>query len=461
MDRPSPAAETPRLAPVAGPFLLWGLGVGYVISGDFYGWNAGLGATGYLGYLVALGFAAVLYAALVLAIAELSAALPHAGGPYAFCRLAMGRLCGYLCGVAVLLEYVVAPAAIATAIGAYVNVLVPSVPVLVSAAAVYVVCIAVHLMGAELSLSLELGLTTLALLMLTAFVVVAFPSITTERLLQVGSGEVFPKGAGGLWAALPSAAWFFLAIEGLPMAAEEARNARRDLPVALMASFATLAVAAICVLTVSAGLGGAAAVGSADAPLPTAVRIGLGQNHWLLGPLSLVGLAGLLASFQGIILSYSRLTFALSRAGYIPGFLSKLNGRKAPVWAIVVPGIASFSLASLCAALPGQAIPTLVSLSVFGAAVSYILTMAAAILLRRRRDLHRPFRAPGGSAAAWIALALSVVLLPAGLREHPVALVLGALVFGLFLLLYFTYGRARTAGVFAEEELGSAGRNEA
>ncbi|MBI3682095.1 MAG: ethanolamine permease [Acidobacteria bacterium] len=432
-----------------------------MISGDYYGWNFGLEATGYLGYLIALAFAAVLYAALVLAIAELSAALPHAGGPYAFCRLAMGRLGGYLCGVAVLIEYVVAPAAIATAIGAYVNVLVPSIPVLVSAAMVYLLSIAVHLMGAHLSLSLELVLTTLALLMLVVFVAVGLPSVTADRLLEVGRGEVLPKGAGGLWAALPSAAWFFLAIEGLPMAAEEARDARRDLPVALVASFVTLAVAAVCTLTVSAGLGGAAAVGRADAPLPVAVAIGLGQSHWLLRPVSLVGLAGLLASFHGIILSYSRQVFALSRARYFPGFLSKLNGRKAPVWAIVVPGAVSLALVALGLALPGQAIPVLVSLSVFGAAISYILTMVAAILLRRRRDLDRPLRPPGGSAAAWIALALSAVLLPAGLREHPAAMALGALVYGIFLLLYFAYGRARTAAASVEEELVLPGKSEA
>jgi ethanolamine permease len=443
-----------RLSPVAGPLLLWGLGVGYVISGDYYGWNFGLAATGYWGFLIALGIVAVLYATMCAAIAEMSAAIPHAGGPYAFARMALGPVGGYLCGVGVIIEYVVAPAGVATAIGAYVNVLVPVLPTVVTAIAVYAIFTAVHLYGVGSSLILELIFTAVATLMLVVFFVVGLPSITFANLNEVGGGAVFPEGIGGLWAALPLAAWFFLAIEGLPMAAEEARNPERDMPRALVSSFVTLAVLAFLTLTVAAGLGGAREVGEAAAPLPVAVQNGLGDGHWLVGVISFVGLAGLLASFHGIVLAYSRQIFALARTGYLPSALSRVNDRRAPTWALVVPGLVGVMLVILGSTLGAGAIPVLVTMAVFGAAISYILMIVSAIVLRRRRpDLPRPYRMPGGEATAWVALVLALVLLPAGIKDYPVAMLFGLLVFAAFAAYYFLYGRHRLVSRSIEEEL--------
>lgn len=443
-----------RLSPVAGPLLLWGLGVGYVISGDYFGWNFGLTATGYWGFLVALAIVGVLYATMCAAIAEMSAAIPHAGGPYAFARMALGPVGGYLCGVGVIIEYVVAPAGVATAIGAYVNVLVPNLPTVTTAIAVYVVFTAIHLYGVGSSLIVELIFTAVATLMLVVFFVVGLPNVTFANLGEVGGGAVFPEGIGGLWAALPLAAWFFLAIEGLPMAAEETRNPERDMPRALVSSFITLAVLAFLTLTVAAGLGGAREVGEAVTPLPVAVQNGLGGGHWLVGTISFVGLAGLLASFHGIVLAYSRQIFALARTGYLPALLSGVNDRRTPTWALIVPGLVGVLLVILGFTLGASAIPVLVTTSVFGAAISYILMMVSAIVLRRRRpDLRRPYRMPGGEITAWVALILALVLLPAGIKDYPEAMLFGLLVFAAFAAYYFFYGRSRLVSRSIDEEL--------
>ena len=105
----------------AGWVLLAGLGVAYVISGDFAGWNLGLGRGGFGGLLIATVIMAVMYLCMVLSLAELSASLPTAGGGYSFARRALGPWGGYLTGMAILLEYALAPAAIAVFIGGYVN----------------------------------------------------------------------------------------------------------------------------------------------------------------------------------------------------------------------------------------------------------------------------------------------------------------------------------------------------
>ena len=109
--------ESRQLQKTAGALLLWGLGVGYVISGDFFGWNFGLNAGGFGGLLVATAIMATLYVTMIFSIAEMATMMPVAGGPYAFARRAMGPWGGYLTGLAVTIEYVVAPAVIATGIG--------------------------------------------------------------------------------------------------------------------------------------------------------------------------------------------------------------------------------------------------------------------------------------------------------------------------------------------------------
>jgi len=434
--------------------LLWGLGVGYVISGDYYGWNFGLAATGYWGYLIALAFAGLLYAAMAGVIAEMSAAIPHAGGPYAFTRMALGKVGGYFCGVGVMMQYIIAQAAVATAVGAYINVFVPTVPVLASAVAVYVVFTAIHLVGAGTSLKLELVFTAIATVGLVVFAAVGLPNVTLENLNEVGGGEVLPNGLAGFWATLPLAAWFFFALEGLPMASEEASDPGRDMPKALASTWVTLAIVAVLTLTVTAGLGGAKTVSGADAPLPAAVRVGLGDDHWLIGVVSFFGLASLLASFHAIVLAYSRQIFALSRTGYLPRFLADLNRWRAPTWSLVVPGLIGIGLVLLGSVLPGSAIPVLLTTAVFAATVTYVLMMVSGIVLRRQRpDLTRPFKVPGGQVTAGVGVVLAAILLPAGVAGYPIAILIAVLVFTAFAAYYLLYSRHRLVSDSIEEEL--------
>src|SRR5712692_4676788 len=98
---------------------LWALGVAAVISGDFFGWNYGLTAGGFGGMFIALAIMTVMYAGLCFSIAEMSPALPHAGGAYSFARTAMGPWGGYITGLAENMEYILTPAVIVVGIGGY------------------------------------------------------------------------------------------------------------------------------------------------------------------------------------------------------------------------------------------------------------------------------------------------------------------------------------------------------
>src|SRR2546422_10953195 len=83
---------------------IWALGVGVVITGLYFGWNFGLPVGGPVGVLIASLIVCVLYLTWVLALSELSVAMPFAGGPLAFGRRAVGKWFGFLMGWSMFLE---------------------------------------------------------------------------------------------------------------------------------------------------------------------------------------------------------------------------------------------------------------------------------------------------------------------------------------------------------------------
>src|ERR1044071_6277058 len=115
-----------QLAPTLGKLHLWGIAVGLVISGEYFGWSYGWGAAGTLGFLLTTLMIALMYTAFIFSYTELTCAIPHAGGPFAYSLRAFGERGGLIAGMATLIEFVFAPPAIAMAIGAYLNVQFPA-----------------------------------------------------------------------------------------------------------------------------------------------------------------------------------------------------------------------------------------------------------------------------------------------------------------------------------------------
>uniref|UniRef100_M4BII1 Amino acid permease/ SLC12A domain-containing protein n=1 Tax=Hyaloperonospora arabidopsidis (strain Emoy2) TaxID=559515 RepID=M4BII1_HYAAE len=99
---------------------LWALGVGAVISGNFFGWQTGLVA-GFNGLLINLSLVTVLYVLLAFSIAELSTTVPSGGGPYVFALHAIGPRAAFFAGQAESLKVVITCAVIVTGISSYMN----------------------------------------------------------------------------------------------------------------------------------------------------------------------------------------------------------------------------------------------------------------------------------------------------------------------------------------------------
>src|SRR3954454_18111506 len=103
-----------------GVWHIWALGVGVVITGEYFGWNPGLKEGGPIGMLLASLFVCALYLMWVLALSELSVAMPFAGGPLAYGRRAVGPAFGFVMGWSMFLEALFAAIGTALATGGYI-----------------------------------------------------------------------------------------------------------------------------------------------------------------------------------------------------------------------------------------------------------------------------------------------------------------------------------------------------
>ena len=444
----------------AGWVLLAGLGVAYVISGDFAGWHFGIGAGGWGGLLIATVLMATMYTAMVFALAELSTTIPTAGGGYGFARRALGPLGGFMTGTAILIEYALAPAAIATFIGGYVETLTG-----IGGWVVYLLCylifVGIHLYGVGEALRLMFAITAIAVVALAAFIIGMIPQFDPANLFNIdptnaaGASSFLPFGVVGIWSAFPFAIWFFLAIEGVPLAAEESRNPTRDMPRGLIAGMAALLLFAVLVLVFGPGGAGSATFTSdemlaAPSVLPLALEEAYGGGNALVTFVNIAGLAGLIASFFSLIFAYSRQTFALSRAGYLPRLLSITSGRRTPWMALIVPGVIGLVLSTAGGSAGGV---TLLNCAVFGATISYALMMLSHIVLRRREpDLERPYRTPGGVATSGVAVVLAVLAVIATFIVDVRAALITLGVYVLFLAYFGLYSRHHLVAQAPEEE---------
>jgi ethanolamine permease len=436
----------------AGWVLLAGLGVAYVISGDFAGWNFGLAEGGWGGLLVATLLMGTMYTAMVFALAELSSTIPTAGGGYGFARRAMGPWGGFMTGTAILIEYAIAPAAIATFIGGYVEALI-GVGGWIVYLACYLIFVGIHLYGVGEALKVMFAITAIAVVALLVFVIGMIPQFEVANLFDIdptnaaGASSFLPFGLVGLWAALPYGIWFFLAIEGVPLAAEETRDPATDMPKGLIAGMMALLVFAALILVFAPGGAGSSVIQDSDNPLPLAVESAYGGSNALGSFVNIAGLAGLVASFFSIIFAYSRQIFALSRAGYLPRLLSVTGRRRTPWVALIVPGVIGFVLS-----ITGDG-ARLLNVAVFGATISYALMMLAHIVLRRSEpDLERPYRTPGGVATSGVALVLAVLAVIATFIVDVRAALIALGVYALFLAYFGLYSRHHLVAQAPEEE---------
>jgi len=266
----------------------------------------------------------------------------------------------------------------------------------------YLVFMALNIVGVQIAATFELVITLLAIFELLVFMGVVSPGFSVANFTKGGwSGQDSFSLASipGIFAAIPFAIWFFLAIEGVAMAAEEAKDPKRSIPIAYIAGIITLVLLALGVMVFAGGAGDWTKLANLNDPLPQAMKLIVGEHSGWLHMLVWLGLFGLVASFHGIIMGYSRQIFALAREAYLPSYFAQVHPRfKTPHRAILaggVVGIAAIYSDELIKIGGMTLTANIVTMSVFGAILMYILSMLSLFKLRRDEPaMARPFRAP-------------------------------------------------------------------
>jgi len=479
--------EKRSLKRTAGVWGLWGIGIAAVISGDFSGWNPGIGQAGWGGLLIATLVVIVMYFTMIFSIGEMSAAMPHTGGAYSFSRAALGPWGGFITGLAETIEYVVTTAVVVLFSAGYLNSILATLTngavdfsedgsntIWILWIVLYVLFVGLNSLGASVGFRFALIVAIISMGILLVFAVTAFANgaVDFSRLFDIepvdGNTTFLPFGAVGILFALPFAIWFFLGIEELPLAAEEATNPTKDIPRASVWGVVTLAFFGLLVLFLNPAVTGAKALTESpglDEPLLVGFATFLPPEAAAI--LSLFALIGLLASLQGIMYAYGRNMYSLSRAGYYPKFLS-LTGRKhqTPWVALVVGAVIGFIILSAVTLvsqnvpdLAGAAIGIILFIAVFGAVISYMMQMVSFIVLRRKfPTAKRPYKSPTGVAGAVVAgiiafLAFVGIILAPDFR---LAVITFVIIFAVGIVIFALVGRHRLV-LSPEEEYALSG----
>ena len=394
-----------KLKRVLRPIHLWAIAVGLVISGEYFGWNLGWGVAGTIGFLIATLIVTVMYVTFIFSYTELTTSIPHAGGAFAYAYRAMGPVAGLIAGYATLVDFLFATPAIAFALGSYLHFLYPPVSVLQSAVLFNLVFIFINIWGVKESATFSVFITILAVAELLLFMGIISPNFKIGNYLS----HPMPFGWGGIFAALPFAIWFYLAIEGVAMVAEEVQEPKRNIPKGYLYGLGTLMLLALGVMILTGGITDWRKLSNLDYPLPEAIGIVLGKSNGFTKIFASIGLFGLIASFHGTILASSRQVYAMARSTYLPRFLSGVNHRfNTPHWAIIAGGVVSFI------ALYTGTTAQIIIISVMGAVLMYMMSMLSLFILRKKEPgLERPFTSPLYPYFPAIALTLSGVCLSA------------------------------------------------
>lgn len=389
-----------------GPLKLWGLGVGYVIAGMFFGWSHGLVHGGIYGLLIATFLMILMYFCFVFSYCELCTYEPDAGGVFVYAHRAFGRNIGFVAGLLQIIEFVFAAPAISLAIAACIEFCFSIDHPFFIASSCYVLFTIINIMGINLSARIELIFSLIAVFALICFFTISAPHFNSYYLTEDKSSLSALK----IFAAIPFAMWFFLGIEGLANVSEETINPQKNMTYGFISAMTTLTLLAVLTLLLCVGIGGWKNVVytnvpslSTDMPIALALSQIIELDSLAFMGIVLGGLIGLLASFHGLMLVASRALYKFSLDGFLFAKASMISKKHhTPVNALVINSTIG------CVAVYSGKTDLLITISGLAALCCYVICSLSMIKLRLSKPkLKRPFKAPFFPVVPLIALAIS------------------------------------------------------
>ena len=393
----------PTLKRALGRWDLTAIGVNQVIGGAIFLWPAQVAAQ--IGAWSPIGF--VLIAGLSLSVAlccaELASRFDATGGPYLYARAAFGEFVGFEVGWMQWFSRASSQASImaatAVALGYYVPALTVGWPRAAFLTALTLGFATINIRGVRQSALVVDALTIAKLAPLAVFIVVGLAFVQTPRLTSLPAITVPQALAAGLLLI-----FIYGGYETVPILAGEAVEPRRDVPFAIVATIAAVAIVMTLVQIVAQGV--LADVAAHATPIADAAAAFLGvAGGLLIGVGSVLSMTG---NNAGQVLNGSRTLFALAEAGQLPAFFARIHPRfRTPVHAIVFQSAVALTLA-----LSGS-FAAIAVVSALARLVMYASSAAATLKLRSHPSADvKParFTAPLGPTAPLVALVVCVAL---------------------------------------------------
>ncbi|MEW5839642.1 amino acid permease [Nitrososphaera sp.] len=373
-----------------GTGLILGAGI-YVLIGDVAGIA---GNAMWISFVIA----AVIAAFTGLSYAELSSVFPRSAAEYVYVKSAFGsELFAFVTGWLVVFVALVSAAAVAIGFSGYFASFVPGAnPVLVAALLVAGLS-AVNFVGIRESVWTNTTFTIIEIAGLAIIIGAGlwmFSSgqpVATVDYFEMPPAITSPAlAAGALLGAVGLVFFAYFGFENLANVAEETKNARRVIPVALVASIAITTAIYVLVAVAAVALAGWEALSSSDAPLALAAEKAFGRTGTVL--LSAISLFATTNTVLMLLIAGSRIMFGMSGYGALPASLAAVHPKtRTPYKAVAAAGVAAVAVV---AASSGR-IDAVARVAVFGIFIIYAFVNLSLIWLRYKKpEMERPFRSP-------------------------------------------------------------------
>ncbi|MBD7968235.1 amino acid permease [Paenibacillus gallinarum] len=390
-----------NLKKTLGPFDLTVLGIGAIIgTGVFV--VTGTAAADNAGPALVISFvvAALVCILAALCYSELASTVTISGSAYAYSYAAFGEVFGWLMGWALVLEYGLAAASVASGWSAYVQGLLAGfnihLPAALSGAfnaasgqivdlpAVIIILLICLLLtrGAKETARFNAFMVFVKIAVILIFVVVGAFYVKPDNWTPF-----IPFGYSGILSGAALVFFAYIGFDAVATAAEEVKNPQRDLPIGIIASLLVCTILYVIVVVVLTGMVPYTELSVAD---PVAFALRFVEQDFAAGLISLGAIAGITTVLLVLLYSQTRLLFAISRDGLLPKFLSKVDEKsQTPVRSTWMVGLV---IALLCGFLP---LDKLASLTNMGALFAFAIVSLGVIGLRKARpDLKRGFTVP-------------------------------------------------------------------
>ncbi len=361
--------QAPALKRSIGLWSAVAINVGAIIGGGIFV-VTGIVA-GYAGSALILSmiFAGVIAFITASSFARLAAWQPVEGGAYEYGRQLISPYAGFLAGWMWLVANTFTGAAVSLGFAFYLSAALPGLPTNIVATIMCLVFTGLNLIGAKESATVNNVFVAVKLAVLAFFVAFGVFSVNTANF-----APFTPVSSGVLYATF----FIFFAYGGfarVSVVAEEIKDAKRNVPRALLLSLGISMLVYVLVGLVAVGLIGADGLAASASPLSSA--IGVTGNSLAVQLVAIGGLVATASVLLTAILGVSRMAYSMARRKDLPSALAKLNGRfQTPSYAIVGTGLLMAVLVLFVD------LTRVVAISTFALVLNYSITNISAYKLK-------------------------------------------------------------------------------